>query len=107
MVATAHVRQVQTRGAARPALVRDGFRGRICATRATTELAGVMLLDSGYLLEEEAGTRHPVYVTHGEPAAADTLRPRNKRELHGNVRVPEHLERVPLSVPASTASPIS
>ncbi|MGZ8804331.1 MAG: MBL fold metallo-hydrolase RNA specificity domain-containing protein [Microbacterium sp.] len=37
-----------------PALVRDGFRGRVYATRATTELAGVMLPDSGYLLEEEA-----------------------------------------------------
>lgn len=37
-----------------PALVRDGFRGRIHATRATAELAGVMLPDSGHLLEEEA-----------------------------------------------------
>jgi metallo-beta-lactamase family protein len=37
-----------------PALVRDGFRGRVYATEATTELAGVMLTDSGYLLEEEA-----------------------------------------------------
>lgn len=37
-----------------PALVRDGFRGRVYATEATTELAGVMLPDSGYLLEEEA-----------------------------------------------------
>jgi metallo-beta-lactamase family protein len=37
-----------------PALVRDGFRGRVYATPATVELAGVMLPDSGYLLEEEA-----------------------------------------------------
>lgn len=37
-----------------------------------------------------------VYVTHGEPAAADTLRGRIKRELGWNVRVPEHLATVPL-----------
>ena len=37
-----------------------------------------------------------VYVTHGEPTAADTLRARIKRELHWNVRVPEHLETLPL-----------
>ena len=36
------------------------------------------------------------YVTHGEPAAADALRARIKRELGWHARVPEHLERVPL-----------
>ena len=38
-----------------------------------------------------------VYVTHGEPAAADTLRARIKRELRWNARVPEFLERVSLA----------
>ena len=37
-----------------------------------------------------------VYVTHGERAAADTLRARIRRELDWPVRVPEHLERVDL-----------
>jgi len=37
-----------------------------------------------------------VYVTHGEWAAADTLRARIRRELDWPVRVPEHLERVDL-----------
>jgi metallo-beta-lactamase family protein len=45
-----------------------------------------------------------VYVTHGEAAAADTLRARIKRELHWNVHVPEHLERAHLPV-RSTALP--
>lgn len=36
------------------------------------------------------------YVTHGEPAAADTLRARIKRELGWRVRVPEHRETVTL-----------
>lgn len=37
-----------------PALVRDGFAGRIYATAGTTELCGILLPDSGRLLEEEA-----------------------------------------------------
>jgi metallo-beta-lactamase family protein len=36
------------------------------------------------------------YITHGEPDAADALRARVKRELGREVRVAEHLERVPL-----------
>lgn len=37
-----------------PALVRDGFVGRIYATRGTTELCGILLPRSGRLLEGEA-----------------------------------------------------
>lgn len=37
-----------------PALVRDGFGGPVHATPATTDLAGILLPDSGYLAEEEA-----------------------------------------------------
>ena len=37
-----------------------------------------------------------VYLTHGEPDAADTLRGRVQRELGWSARVPEHLERVAL-----------
>ncbi|MFZ5657294.1 MAG: MBL fold metallo-hydrolase RNA specificity domain-containing protein [Pseudomonadota bacterium] len=35
-----------------------------------------------------------VYVTHGEPAAADTLRGRIEHELGWHARVPEHLQEV-------------
>ncbi|MFE7846314.1 MBL fold metallo-hydrolase [Microbacterium sp. NPDC057407] len=38
-----------------------------------------------------------VYVTHGEPTAADTLRARIERELGWPARVPEHLESVALA----------
>lgn len=38
-----------------------------------------------------------LYVTHGEPDAADALRARIKHELGWAARVPEHLERVPLA----------
>ncbi len=37
-----------------PVLIRDGFRGRVFATRATSALAGIVLPDSGHLQEEEA-----------------------------------------------------
>lgn len=37
-----------------------------------------------------------VYMTHGEPDAADALRTRVKRELGWRARVPEHLEKVSL-----------
>ena len=37
-----------------PALVRDGFRGRIHCTPATRDLCGLLLRDSAHLLEEEA-----------------------------------------------------
>ena len=40
-----------------------------------------------------------VYVTHGEPSAADTLRVRIAHELGWRARVPEHLERVELASP--------
>nr|WP_082829021.1 MBL fold metallo-hydrolase [Microbacterium sp. TNHR37B] len=41
-----------------------------------------------------AGQPRAVFVTHGEPRAADTLRARIKRELHWPARVPEHMETV-------------
>jgi len=41
-----------------PALVRDGFDGRIYATPGTTELCRILLPDSGRLLEEEAEWAH-------------------------------------------------
>jgi metallo-beta-lactamase family protein len=37
-----------------PALVKQGFRGPIYCTKATAELAGILLPDSGHLQEEEA-----------------------------------------------------
>src|SRR5210317_1419987 len=37
-----------------PAIVKDGFRGPIYCTKATSELAGILLPDTGHLQEEEA-----------------------------------------------------
>lgn len=40
-----------------PRLVSDGFSGRILATSATTELIGIMLLDSAHIQEKDAEWR--------------------------------------------------
>jgi metallo-beta-lactamase family protein len=51
-----------------PALVRDGFAGRIHATPGTEALCRVLLPDSGRLLEEEAGwARKKRFSRHATP----------------------------------------
>ncbi|WP_127476584.1 MBL fold metallo-hydrolase RNA specificity domain-containing protein [Microbacterium sulfonylureivorans] len=47
-------------------------------------------------MRSAASAPEMVYVTHGEPSAADRLRARIIRELGWNARVPEHLETVPI-----------
>ncbi len=67
-----------------PALVRDGFRGRIWCTPATAELCRIMLLDAAHLQEEDArhanrrrSSRHhpalPLYTTEDARAALDQV----------------------------------
>jgi metallo-beta-lactamase family protein len=51
-----------------PALVKNGFRGSIHATQSTRELCGLLLPDSGHLLEEEAEyARRKGYSRHADP----------------------------------------
>ncbi|MDF0514146.1 MBL fold metallo-hydrolase [Agromyces sp. H3Y2-19a] len=69
-----------------PALVRDGFAGRVYATSGTADLSEIMLRDSAHLLEEEARhaahghwSRHtdprPLYTVADVERALDRLRP--------------------------------
>lgn len=56
--------------------------------------------DAAQLLEWMRAAPMPpakTFITHGEPAASDTLRASIKRRLHWNAHVPEHLERVDLT----------
>lgn len=51
-----------------PALVRDGFRGKVHCTHGTRELCGLLLPDSGHLLEEEASyAARKGYSRHASP----------------------------------------
>lgn len=71
-----------------PALVRDGFAGPIYATAGTAELSGLLLVDSGHLLEEEAfyakkrkSSRHenprPLYTAEDAERSLESFRVRD------------------------------
>ncbi len=109
-----------------PLLIERGFSGPVLPSAATGDLAEILLPDSGRLQEEEASyaARHAqlrslsahadadqliawlaaatpepaqIFMTHGEPNTADTLRRRIGTELGWNATVPEHLQEVNLS----------
>jgi metallo-beta-lactamase family protein len=64
-----------------PRLIRSGFKGRIWCTQATRSLCGILLPDSGRLLEEEAGyanrtgssKHHPAEPLYSEADARASL----------------------------------
>lgn len=57
-----------------PALVRNGFRGRIHCTAGTQDLCGLLLPDSAHLLEEEAKyAREKGFSRHAEPTPLYTV----------------------------------
>ena len=69
-----------------PRLIRSGFRGKVWCTEATRSLCGILLPDSGRLLEEEAGhanrsgssKHHPAEPLYTEADARASL-----AHLHG------------------------
>ncbi len=83
-----------------PALVRDGFRGRIVCTPETAELVQILLTDSAHLQEEEArfvnrvgSTKHspalPLYTAADAELACGMLDPQPRDspiELGGEMR---------------------
>jgi metallo-beta-lactamase family protein len=94
-------------GGTRGAALAGGARSLRIFGRDVPIRAEVVLLDSlsahadadELLAWMRATPRAPqqVYVTHGEPSAADTMRTRITRELGWPARVPENLERVSLA----------
>lgn len=51
-----------------PRLLKDGFAGRVYATRGTAELARILLADSGHLQEEEAAYHNKHGTAKHDPA---------------------------------------
>ncbi|MBI3988363.1 MAG: MBL fold metallo-hydrolase [candidate division NC10 bacterium] len=51
-----------------PRLFKDGFHGRVYATRATADLVKILLPDSGHLQEEEAGYHNKRGTSKHKPA---------------------------------------
>lgn len=102
-------------GGTRGARLLDGERtlrifGRDVPIHAeVTDIASMSAhADADDLLSWMRSTDRPprtVYVTHGEPDAADALRLRINRELGWHATVPEHLGAVSLAGPASGARP--
>jgi metallo-beta-lactamase family protein len=57
-----------------PALVRNGYRGKVICTPATAELCSLLLPDSGHLQEEEARyARRKGYSKHANPTPLYTV----------------------------------
>ena len=58
-----------------PRLIKTGYPGRVVCTTSTQELCGLLLPDSGHLLEEEAKyARRKRYSEHRDPRPLYTLR---------------------------------
>lgn len=53
-----------------PALIRDGFRGKVYATDETARLCGILLPDCGYLQERDASYANEVGFSKHKPAKA-------------------------------------
>jgi len=81
-----------------PLLVKDGYKGPIHATRATIELAGLVLLDSGRLHEEFAKRearwerRHPDKVEADDRKEADAYRAAIDQASAGEIEAGQHVE---------------
>lgn len=79
-----------------PVLVRDGFRGRVVATRSTGALAGIVLPDSGHLQEEEAAFANRKGFSKHKPALPLYTEKDARRTL-------KHFAEAPFGTPVEVA----
>jgi metallo-beta-lactamase family protein len=69
-----------------PQLVKEGFRGPIYATKATADLAGVMLLDSGHIQEADALFVNQKRLKRGEPPVEPLYTMEDAEQVAGHFR---------------------
>ncbi len=82
-----------------PKLVKEGFRGTIIATRATLDIAQIMLLDSAGIIEEEYHTLHRKALRRGEEETVKEplyLKEHVKRVFEAEHIVAEYQKSIPL-----------
>jgi metallo-beta-lactamase family protein len=82
-----------------PKLVKEGFKGEIIATRATLDIAQIMLLDSAGIIEEEYHTLHRKALRRGEEETVREplyLKEHVKRVFEAEHIVAEYQKSIPL-----------
>ncbi|MGB5965155.1 MAG: MBL fold metallo-hydrolase [Sulfurimonadaceae bacterium] len=82
-----------------PKLVKEGFRGEIIATRATLEIAQIMMLDSAGIIEEEYYTLHRKALRRGEEETVREplyLKEHVKKVFEAEHIVAEYQKTIPL-----------
>ena len=82
-----------------PKLVKEGFKGEIIATRATLDIAQIMLLDSAGIIEEEYYTLHRKALRRGEEETVREplyLKEHVKRVFEAEHIVAEYQKSIPL-----------
>jgi len=82
-----------------PILFKDGFRGEIITTKATWDLAKIVLTDSANLMEEDYITRNKKALRRGEKADKPLYTPKDVRKVFNelDVRFVKYEQKIKLS----------
>ena len=64
-----------------PLLYKEGFRGRVYSTKATIDIAKVVLFDAANLMQEDYITRHKKALRRGEVAQKPLYEPKDVRNM--------------------------
>lgn len=81
-----------------PKLVKEGFRGRVYTTQVTSELVGIILMDSARIQEEDAKTKNKRHRREGRPEKTEPMY--TEREAERAIRL---LKSAELSMPVEVA----